>query len=251
MRGAFVNALNNWAQDAAERAAIEQEGCDRPVELHYAPVPEPTNNEKIATPEQLAELRARNMAAPLRDPWWVLGTATERRSAAAQLVKLGLHPIAIHGMSLDGSCTCYLGAKCGTAGKHPIMKGWERAELDAPVLDQQLAVNWAWNLGLRMGKQPNGWFLVAIDVDGPRDLLSAAEQEAGQAFPPTLEARTGSGGTHLIYKIDPSLAPRNKVRRYPGIDIRSEGGQIVCAPSRHKSGSSYVWTNLQEPAVLK
>lgn len=242
--------LDNWPEDAEERAAIEREGCNRPVELHYAPIPEPDNDEGVATAAELEALRRKNVAAPPRDLWWALGTATDRRSAAAVLVKLGLHPIAIHGLNLDGSCTCYLEAKCGTAGKHPIMKGWERAELDAPVLDQQLAANWAWNLGLRMGLQPNGWFLIAVDVDGPRDLLSAVEQKAGQAFPPTLEARTGSGGTHLIYRIDPSLAPRNKVRRYPGIDIRSEGGQIVCAPSWHKSGNSYTWTTLREPAVL-
>ncbi|MEI9940200.1 MAG: bifunctional DNA primase/polymerase [Pseudomonadota bacterium] len=35
-----------------------------------------------------------------------------------------------------------------------------------------------------------------------------------------------------------------------GVDIRSEGGQIVAAPSVHASGRPYRWFDAREPAVL-
>lgn len=237
--------------DQEERLAIKDEGCGRAVRRNQIEIPEPDHDlPGGATEKELAALREEIRKAPPRDPWWALGTATDRRTAAAWLARLGLHPIAIHGLTLKGECTCGRN-DCGkSAGKHPVMKGWQRGDLDASTLDKLFAANWAWNLGLRMGRQPNGWFLIAVDVDGPRSLIEPIEKEAGQQFPPTLEARTGSGGTHLIYRIDPSRAPSNRVKVAPGVDVRSEGGQIVCAPSRHRSGGSYAWTNLQEPAVL-
>lgn len=202
----------------------------------------------VATLEQLDTLRERVRNSPPRDPWNDLGNATDRRSAAAHLIRLGLHPIAIHGLR-DGKCTCP--KECGkSAGKHPVLRGWQHADLDGDSLDKMLATNWSYNLGLRMGPQPNGWFLIALDVDGPRELLKPLEAEHG-ALPPTLTARTGSGGSHLVYRVsDPKRAPGNRVKLAPGIDVRSEGGQIVCAPSRHLSGAPYAWAELRVPEVL-
>ena len=100
-----------------------------------------------------------------------------------------------------------------------------------------------------MGLQPNGWFLIAIDVDGPRDLLAPLEEQHGP-LPRTLTARTGSGGWHLIYKVNPEHAPGNRVKLAPGIDVRSEGGQIVISPSGHALGTRYRWVDLREPAEL-
>lgn len=208
-----------------------------------------------ATPEQLAGLR-RSSTGPRSVDWSDLllhnapGTR-DRRGMARVLARLGLHPIAIHGLTDDG-CTCDRPDRpdCAAHGKHPVLGGWQRAPLDIDTLDRMLASNWRLNLGLRMGQQPNGWFLVAIDVDGPRELLEPLERQHG-ALPPTLTARTGSGGLHLIYRLsDPSRAPRNRVRMAPGIDVRSEGGQIVCSPSLHQSGGHYTWIDAREPEVL-
>ena len=203
-----------------------------------------------ATREQLGELRRRIQQSPPRDPWQTLGNATDRRSAAASLARVGLHPIAIHGLHADQSCTCGRPGCDKSRGKHPVLRGWQSAPLDVAELDRMFATNWRFNLGLRMGRQPNGWFLIALDVDGPRSLLTPLEAEHGK-LPPTLEAETGSGGSHLVFRIsDPDKAPGNRVKLAPGIDVRSEGGQIVCAPSRHYSGGHYRWTNLRPPEVL-
>lgn len=207
-----------------------------------------------ATAGELAALR-RSYAGPRPVQWGDLlahnapGTR-DRRGMARILARLGLHPIAIHGVHDDGTCTCgHDDCEGKSRGKHPVLGGWQRAPLDLRTLDRMLATNWRLNLGLRMGRQPNGWFLIAIDVDGPRELLAPLEAENGK-LPPTLTARTGSGGLHLIYRVTESKAPGNRVRLAPGIDVRSEGGQIVCSPSRHYSGSHYTWIDAREPEVL-
>jgi hypothetical protein len=186
---------------------------------------------------------------PLRDGWGVLSMAGDARGFAERYIKLGLNPILLHGLNEDGSCTCGR-AECGDSrGKHPVFKNWQNAPLDAGAIDAALLKNWRFNLGLRMGRQPSGLVLIAIDVDGPRSLLEPLEAESGP-LPPTLTQSTGKG-THLLYTMPPGVAaPPNRVKLAPGIDIRSEGGQIVCAPSRHASGRRYQWINPIAPAEL-
>jgi len=170
------------------------------------------------------------------------------RDAAAILARLGGHPIAIHGVKRDGSCTCGR-ADCAAIGKHPVEPNWQRAPLDMQHLDDLLRERWGLNLGWRMGKQPNGWTLIAIDVDGPRSLLEPLEAKLGR-LPPTLRAATPRG-MHLIYRIaDGKPVPKNRVRLAPGVDIRSEGGQIVVSPSWHACGVRYHWVEAREPEVL-
>jgi hypothetical protein len=161
---------------------------------------------------------------------------------------LGLHPIALHGIDDRGRCTCGR-ADCSAAGKHPVDRGWQDGPLRYDVLSDYLYEHPRANVGLRMGAQPGGWTLIAIDVDGPRSLLAPLEAEHG-ALPPTLTARTGRGGLHLLFRVPADRAPRNRVRMAPGVDVRSVGGQVVAAPSRHASGAVYGWTHILEPAEL-
>lgn len=207
-----------------------------------------------ATPERLEMLR-RSFAGPRPTGWSDLLAhdapgARDRRGMARTLARLGMHPHAVYGLHDDRTCQCRHHHDCAHPGKHPVLEGWTTSPLDIETLDRMLASNWRMNLGLRMGRQPNGWYLIAIDVDGPRELLEPLERQHG-ALPPTLTARTGSGGLHLIYRLsDPGRAPRNRVRMAPGIDVRSEGGQVVCSPSRHQSGNHYTWIDAREPEVL-
>lgn len=173
----------------------------------------------------------------------------DRRSAAAVLIALGLHPIALHGIAAEGGCTCNKGKSCGAAGKHPVLSAWQKLSLDPPELDAMLATNWRLNLGLRMGPQPSGAFLVAIDVDGPPSLLEPLEKKHGP-LPPTLTARTGSGGLHFVFRVRPGVELANRAGIEPHVDIRGAGGQIVVSPSRHRTGSFYSWLDVREPAEL-
>lgn len=198
------------------------------------------------------ELRSNEQRPALVRGWDELGwiNQTDARDAIRIYARNGLHPIAIHGVVPSGACTCKLAECCDAKGKHPVYRGWQTAAFDFEALDRDLVEHSFWNVGLRMGVQPSGEMLVTIDVDGDRSLLASLEAELGP-LPPTLTARTGSGGLHLIYRMPPGRRPpRNRVALAPKVDVRSEGGQIVVAPSRHVSGGRYRWLDARAPEVL-
>lgn len=174
---------------------------------------------------------------------------TDARDAIRIYERRWLHPIAVHGITPQGGCTCGR-ADCPSPGKHPVYRGWQTAPLDLDRLDRDLIDHPRWSVGLRTGTQRDGSVLVAIDVDGPRELLAPLEAELGP-LPATLTQRTGSGGLHLIYRMPAGRPPpRNRVRLAPGVDVRSQGGQILAAPSRHASGGTYRWIDARAPEVL-
>jgi hypothetical protein len=208
---------------------------------------------------ELDRYRDRHLVANAyrREPWpfgWHMlawNNVDDRRNSLRRCARLGLHPIVLHGLNEDGSCTC---GRCESdsrsRGKHPVESAWERAPFDLDRADRLCLQNWRFNLGLRMGLQPGGFRLLAIDLDGPREMLTPLEAQLG-ALPPTLTARTGRGGTHLIYRVDPDRKFRNRVRvDGHDFDLRCDGGQIVIAPSRHYSGGRYTWLDAREPAAL-
>jgi hypothetical protein len=93
------------------------------------------------------------------------------------------------------------------------------------------------NLGLRTGEG-----LVALDVDvagGGFESYARLTAERG-VMPETATARTGSGGMHLLLRVEGRVA--NRVGLLPGLDVRGDGGQIVVAPSLHPvTGKDYIW----------
>jgi putative DNA primase/helicase len=183
--------------------------------------------------------------------WSVLSwvSMTDRRDAVAMYARLGLHPILLNGLLGDGACTCGRKDCDKSRGKHPVHRGWENAPLDPRALDNALTLNWRYNVGLRTGPQPCGRALCVVDVDGPRSLLEPLEHYHG-TFPPTLTARTGSGGLHLYYWLRPGLEPANRRGVVPHVDFRGFGGQVVAPPSLHLSVNKYEWLDIREPAVL-
>ncbi len=183
---------------------------------------------------------------------------TSEMSVAASAVVYAEHGwrvIPVHGLR-DGRCGC--GAPEGDCkpGKHPIGKAWQkRATCDVDVVrDMFRAAYKETNIGLAMGEQGDGTYLLAIDVDGDagRAMLAEYEKELG-ALPLTLASRSGrvDGGEHRIFMTGPGQDVRrlsNSVKR--GLDVRSRGGQIVVAPSLHISGARYSWANRCAIALL-
>jgi putative DNA primase/helicase len=198
-------------------------------------------------------LRLAQPGDPIRvDGWNVLQWVcmNDKRFAAKVLVDLGLHVHLGHGLTDDGACTCGHTDCIKSRGKHPVQKNWQSAPLDLAGIDAALQQNWRFNIGIRTGLQPCGRGLVVIDCDGPRELLEPLERQAGEPFPPTLTARTGSGGLHLYYWLRDGVEVRNTQGLVPHVDIRGYGGQCVAAPSLHLSGNKYTWIDVREPAVL-
>jgi hypothetical protein len=91
--------------------------------------------------------------------------------------------------------------------------------------------------------------LAVIDIDprhGGAESLFAWQERHGP-LPPTVEALTGGGGTHL-YFISSNAALRNRVAVLPGVDLRARGGLVVAPPSLHASGRRYAWRAGHAPA---
>lgn len=98
------------------------------------------------------------------------------------------------------------------------------------------------NIGIACGKVSGGLLVVDIDrkpngVDG-LDSLNEWERENGE-LPETVRSITGSGGSHIFYRINGES--KNRVNILDGVDIRSDGGYIVAPPSIHNNGHPYEW----------
>ena len=79
--------------------------------------------------------------------------------------------------------------------------------------------------------------------------VSALIEEHGE-WPRTLEADTGGGGKHIIFQ-HPGVAFKNSASDLgEGLDIKTDGGYIVAAPSLHASGGVYRWAQSTAPAPM-
>jgi hypothetical protein len=154
--------------------------------------------------------------------------------AAAVYAALGFALVPMHAAQSGGACSC-LDRACSDPGKHPRLRGWRRLATTDPARVGEWWRRWPHaNLGLATGRRFD-----VLDLDGEqgvealRAVLSIAPWEH-----PGPVARTGGGGWHLLY------APAglgNRVGLLRGVDWRGRGGLIVAPPSRHASGSLYVW----------
>lgn len=96
------------------------------------------------------------------------------------------------------------------------------------------------NIGIATG---DGLLVVDLDrkadADGAQSLTDW-ENAHGKKLPhDTWIASTGSGGTHLFYRI--AGQQKNRANLLPGVDIRADGGYIVAPPSVHPNGGVYQW----------
>lgn len=144
-------------------------------------------------------------------------------------------------------CSCHA-PDCHSPGKHPTVG---RGLHDATIDRTQIRAWWTRypdrNVAVRTGHESG---LVVIDIDpdhGGIDSLRALVATHG-SFPPGPSVRTGSGGWHL-YFAHPGLTIRNTAgtRLGAGIDVRGDGGYVIAAPSRHRSGRQYEWHDDTRP----
>jgi putative DNA primase/helicase len=162
-----------------------------------------------------------------------------KKEAALALAALSLKVIPVHHVNPDGSCSCGR-THCEHQGKHPIISDWQNRCTNNP---ETIEGWWAEcpqaNVGIVCGASG----IVAIDIDaykgGEESLITLLAEIGLPSLPTTVEARTGSGGRHLIFR-DGGNVIRNRTGLRPGIDIRGHGGQIVVEPSSNKNGP-YEW----------
>lgn len=119
--------------------------------------------------------------------------------------------------------------------KKPINKGWTKGAAFRTVED----VRQRWpGVACNVGILCEGWLVVDVDVHKGGAASFERLQELG-ALPRTLKHRTWSMGIHQIYRLPSGTCVSNgPLAGFPGIDIKSTGGQIV-APGSVISGLDY------------
>ncbi len=164
-------------------------------------------------------------------------------SAAVGYAAKGWPVFPLHTIS-NGVCTCTLGQKCHSPGKHPrTPNGFKDGTFDLATVEQWWTRSPDSNIGL--------WCrdFIVVDVD-PRnggdvsldELFSTVADKHGFE---TLTAITGGGGRHYVFK-NPDGGGHD-CKPAPGIEIKSAGGLIVIAPSIHLSGHRYEWEDTSIP----
>jgi bifunctional DNA primase/polymerase-like protein len=150
----------------------------------------------------------------------------------------------------NGVCECPMGRACGrTSGKHPRLKDWlAKATTDPRIIKEWWRCYPHSNIGGATGKRSGRNIL---DVDPRHDghiSLELLEAEYG-SLPDTQEALTGGGGRHIHFRYTGPLS-NTAGRLGSGLDIRSDGGNIVLPGSVHLSGSVYEYEVTHGPDDL-
>src|SRR5262245_22175365 len=201
-------------------------GSDGKRYVKFAPDPDPDGGPSPEAPvfaEQIEPVSTRDAAL-----WYA--------------VAYGWAVFPVHSVNAKGVCTCSAGANCAKRpGKHPRTKNG----LSDATTDLQTIREWwkKWpsaNVGVATGAGA-GFFVVDVDPDkGGKKSLSDLERQH-ENLPETKTALTGGGGIHHLIK-HPGVKIKNSESELgSGLDVRGDGGYIVAAPSRHKSGKQYQW----------
>ncbi|MEM7618392.1 MAG: bifunctional DNA primase/polymerase [Pseudomonadota bacterium] len=128
-------------------------------------------------------------------------------------------------------------------GKHPL-SSWKdnqyQRKTEDDLIDDFKGKPYA-NIGIVTGKI-SGIFVLDIDgVDG-EESLTKLESQYGQ-LASSVEVITGGGGRHIYFKYPDNMEIGNSVSKIANnLDIRGEGGVVICPPSIHPSGRSYEWS---------
>lgn len=176
-----------------------------------------------------------------------LPTQQERMLRAARAyIERGWAVFPLHTL-VNGQCSCGT-VDCVDAGKHPRnQKGVKEATKHAAQID-------AWfgpdappaNVGVATGNV-SGITILDIDI-GPgkagAETWTELTREHGE--PQTLHATTGSGGSHFVFAYNSVLKTSSNTLG-SGVDCRNDGGYVVAAPSLHRSGGVYKWTDWRAP----
>lgn len=152
---------------------------------------------------------------------------------ALYYASLGWNVFPIHSVH-DGICSCHDGALCSNKGKHPLTSsGFNSATTDTDLIRQWWNTwNYA-NIGVATGAK-SGFIVIDIDLGG--------EDSITEPLPQTVCQTTGSGGSHHLFKYpNDGFKYKSSSNLLKKVDSRADGGYIVIAPSKHKSGGEYSW----------
>lgn len=162
-----------------------------------------------------------------------------RLDDALDLARAGHLVVMCHGVTNDWdfrrstytyNCTCGK-PKCGkSTGKHPVFSAWTKtATADEQVLRDQFGeLRFTPNLGIVLGVQPDGAYIVAVDVDD-EDRFASLVVEHGPL--PATRCGRSPRGARLIFRLPEcdtsALKNITALGGASGVDVKLEGGQVV------------------------
>jgi len=135
---------------------------------------------------------------------------------------------------------------------HPYSKkpktpdGFKSASTDPATVSRWWREDLMANIGLHCRD------FIVLDVDGSEGRRSLADLELQNGpLPDTLRQRTPGDGTHYIFRKPIGLSVPNSAGKLgKGLDVRSQDGYIVIAPSTHpETCTSYTWDTMDGEAV--
>lgn len=171
--------------------------------------------------------------------------------AALEYAAKGWFVFPLHTVNENLQCSC--GTKnCKDAGKHPrLSRGLKEASKEIEKIKEWFGLDAPpSNIAIVTG-EISGITVLDVDIgEGKQGGENWAQICSEFGEPDTLMAETGSGGIHAVFKYNSSLKTASNVLG-KGIDCRNDGGYIVAAPSAHRSGGFYSWSNWgKEPINL-
>lgn len=137
-------------------------------------------------------------------------------------------------------------------GKVPLVKDWPRlASTDETTIRQWWRRYPDANIGLATGRQSD-LFVLDIDPGKGGDESLRTLEEKFVALPPTIEVLTGGGGRHYYFKHPGLLVGNSASELGAGLDVKTDGGQVVAPPSIHPTtGRCYAWEAAHHPADVE
>jgi hypothetical protein len=167
------------------------------------------------------------------------------------------YALCYHGMDL---CVIVLKNEPAEDRKKPAVK-WELYQIMRPSkiqLERWFSKNPNYNVAVVTGSVSK---IVAFDIDGPtaRTRVEQARMKMSTnlkvAFDNTMVTKTGSGGMHIIFRVEEPIDIGGSKplwtdgEEHSEIKLKGNGGYIVLPPSIHESGNRYEW-NGKDPSLI-
>lgn len=172
---------------------------------------------------------------------------------ACSIARAGYRVVLIHTVDDAGACTCGRGDACPerTRGKHPVAREWPKLATDdvESVRDQFARVKFVPNVGIALGPQGCGRFMVSIDDDDSAR-MAALSADLGE-LPHTMSGQSPRGA-HLFFWLAADT-PLDRVKNItgvggaPGVDMKAAGGQVVVAG--RNAGGTYSGLDVSVPVA--
>jgi len=147
-------------------------------------------------------------------------------------------------------CSCPKGYNCKPKGKHPRLYNGVKGASTDPLQIKEWWGEWPLaNIGVATGSA-SGFWVIDIDIkEGKKSGWESLVEQYGDIEidkQTELLQRTASGSFHVIIETDTEIKPMNKVGVLPGVDVRSDNGYIVVAPSKI-GDAEYSWNDITLP----